>query len=119
MNILLENPLLHEIAAANPGRHVDTLNRRALKLIEELGEVSEAYLNVTSQQNAKGKTWADVREELVDLLIVVGDCLLTPFPGEEGMSPADLERRITEVTLVKLAKWKRALAAGQSQTQQF
>lgn len=48
-------------------------NRRIIKLMEELGEVSEAFLNVTSPNNRKNKSWNDVREELVDSFIVAID----------------------------------------------
>lgn len=45
-------------------------DRRLIKLIEEMGEVSEAFLNITSSNNLKNKSWEDVREELVDCFIV-------------------------------------------------
>jgi NTP pyrophosphatase (non-canonical NTP hydrolase) len=108
----VENPLLHAIWAANPARSEATLARRLLKLSEELGEVSEAYLNVTSAANAKNKTWDDVREELCDLLIVTVDCLLTPLAGERGVPIEVREAEIGDVVEAKLAKWTRALKAG-------
>lgn len=45
-------------------------DRRLIKLMEEMGEVSEAFLNITSLNNSKNKSWEDVREELVDCFIV-------------------------------------------------
>src|SRR3954469_6426855 len=64
---------------ANPGRNEANLKRRSIKLSEELGEVAEAYLNVTSASNGKGMTWDDVREEIADVLIVVLDIAWTPL----------------------------------------
>lgn len=73
--------IVESILAANPNRQQDNLHRRIFKLSEEYGEIIEAYLNVTSSSNGKGKTWADVREEAVDLLIVAVDVALTPIDG--------------------------------------
>lgn len=58
--------------------------------MEELGELAEAYLGVTSSNNGKNKTWSDVREEIVDVLIVSLDLALTPLPGEVGTGTLDL-----------------------------
>lgn len=66
------------VLAANPARSQANLSRRVLKLVEELGEVSEAYLGVTSgSSNGKGKTWDDFREETADVFIVGMDIALT------------------------------------------
>jgi len=73
--------LVHDI---NPGRSRANLGRRALKLLEELGEVSEAWLNVTSGFNGKDKSWDDVREEVADCLVVALDIHLT----NDGVEPA-------------------------------
>jgi NTP pyrophosphatase (non-canonical NTP hydrolase) len=75
--------IISAINEANPGRNRATLHRRIMKLGEEYGEVSEAYLNVTSPHNGKGMSWDDVREEFADLLIVAVDVSLTPLdvPG--------------------------------------
>jgi hypothetical protein len=73
--------MIEMIRDANPGRNYKNLNRRLMKLFEELGEVSEAYLNVTSGFNGKNKTWDDIREEIVDVLIMTVDIALTPLPG--------------------------------------
>jgi hypothetical protein len=61
------------VREANPDRNVANVHRRTLKLIEELGEVAQAWLNVTSASNGKHKTWHDVREEIADCLIVALD----------------------------------------------
>jgi hypothetical protein len=54
-----------------------------LKLLEEIGEFTQAYLAVTSQANDRRKSWADVREELADCLIVALDIAWTVFPTED------------------------------------
>lgn len=69
------------IRQANPTRSMNSYIRRKLKLGEELGEVMEAYLNITSSFNGKHKTWDDVREELVDVAIVATDIALTTDPN--------------------------------------
>ena len=69
--------IIELIRAANPKRSMPSLPRRFMKLTEELGEVAEAYLNVTSKANDKCKTWDDVREECADVLIVAFDIALT------------------------------------------
>ena len=54
--------------------------RRLFKVLEELGELAEATLNVTCPLNYKNKTIDDIREEAIDCLIVLVDCALTTFP---------------------------------------
>lgn len=78
------------IRDANPGRSQSTYGRRLIKLSEEVGEHAEAYLNVTSAGNGKGKTWDDVREEAADILIVAVDVALTG----DGNIEASLNRRV-------------------------
>ena len=69
--------LVQLVREANPGRQMSNVNRRLIKMIEECGEVSEAYLNLTSGFNGKGKTWDDMREECIDVLILAIDIDLT------------------------------------------
>ena len=71
------------IALANPTRCKTNLDRRLIKMLEELGELASAFLSVTSMENAKNKTWADVQEEAVDVLIVGTDIALTPLVDED------------------------------------
>lgn len=71
--------VLDMVAQANPTRSRPALERRVTKLLEEIGEVSQAFLSVTSASNDKKKTWADVREEAADVLIIAVDIALTPF----------------------------------------
>lgn len=104
---LFTGDMMQSVIDANPSRVVDTLGRRVTKLSEELGEVSEAYLGVTSEDNAKKKSWEDVREELVDLFVVTVDCLFTRLPIDEGKTDRQVSNEIAAVSVTKLAKWKR------------
>jgi NTP pyrophosphatase (non-canonical NTP hydrolase) len=69
--------IVNQIADANTARNYYNLDRRMLKLIEELGELSEAFLECTSLHNHKQKGWVDVKEEAADVLIVAVDIALT------------------------------------------
>lgn len=84
------------------------LLRRALKLSEESGEVAQAVFSITSDRNPKNKTYADVREELVDTVIVALELLLSEFPDEEldGDESYDYikERSLSEFNR-KIQKW--------------
>ncbi len=71
----------------NPHRSVSNLNRRLLKITEELGETSEAYLSVSSPHNYKNKSWNDFREESIDVLIVLIDVALTSINKVEPLYP--------------------------------
>ena len=84
--------IIELVAKANPGRQKNNLNRRIHKLLEEVGEVSEAWLNATSATNHKKKEWADVEEEAADVLIVAADVALTPIDDD---TQAVLQDRIT------------------------
>lgn len=75
--------IIQLVAKANPDRNRANLSRRVHKIFEELGEIEEAYLNVTSSTNGKGKTFADVREEACDVLIVAIDVALTPLTDDD------------------------------------
>lgn len=71
------NILVDEVKDINGERTFDNLERRYIKLMEEIGEVAEAYLNITSKNNFKLKSWSDVREEILDCFIVCLDIVLT------------------------------------------
>lgn len=73
--------IIAQVASANPQRCKTSLDRRIIKLIEELGEIAEAFLSVT-RVCPKKKTWADVREEAADVLIVAIDIALTLQPND-------------------------------------
>ena len=67
------------------------LSRRRLKLLEELGEVSQAYLDVTGN-NLKHKTVDDVLEEQVDTFIVAADLLI-----QVGLTMPDVAEQLPEL----------------------
>lgn len=91
----MEN-IISMIRDANPERNNKTLLRRIFKLTEEFGEHAEAYLNVTSKNNGKGKSWDDVREEIADTLIVAVDVALTPAnDGESGEAVENILKQLT------------------------
>lgn len=94
------------VVDANRERSTKTLIRRIGKLGEELGELWEAFLNVTSLTNGKNKTWEDVREEAVDLVIVGIDVLATRLPIDEGKSDEEIRAEIMNVIEEKLLKWQ-------------
>lgn len=98
--------LYDQIFDANLKRSTRTLMRRAGKMGEEYGEFWEAFLNVTSLHNGKNKTWEDVREELVDMVIVSIDLVATRLPTDEGKTEEEMREEIITMVNKKLAKWK-------------
>lgn len=99
-----KNPLLKAILDANRERNWTNLARRLGKIGEEYGEVWEAYLNITSAANAKGLSYDDFFEELVDMMVVIVDCLMTPHP-DYPMTDEEREDRIVKMLERKLSKW--------------
>lgn len=102
--------IIDAIRDANPGRNHKNIDRRCLKLCEEVGETSQAVLAVTSENNHKNMTWADVREELTDTIILGFDMLLTPMPDQDEMSDDERLDAIKAEFDRKLAKWARQRA---------
>jgi NTP pyrophosphatase (non-canonical NTP hydrolase) len=100
-----------KINDANPNRRLGTLWRRMAKLAEEYGELWEAYLNVTSANNGKNKTWEDVREESIDVVIVAIDIAATRLPIDQGKSDEEVRKEIAKILLLKLAKWEKTNTA--------
>ncbi len=92
--VVANEGIIPAIRDANLTRHNGNLGRRVIKLCEELGEHAEAYLNISSAGNGKGKTWDDVREEAADILIVAVDVALTPNDGE---NPSVAETFVTRL----------------------
>lgn len=80
--------LVEKIEGVDKARSGSTLYRRLLKLYEELGELSRAYLSVTHPENPKGLNWNDVLEEATDVFIILVDCALTD--SESQRSPKEL-----------------------------
>ena len=87
-------------------RHHTNIERRSMKTMEELGELCNAYLSVTSKLNRKQKTWTNVREEMVDTLIMAIDLLYTPFPGGENKTKEEIEQEVFEAFNVAMKKWQ-------------
>lgn len=76
---MLGQVIVNDILLANPDRSEADIHRRLIKVMEELGEASEAYLSRTSEANYKNKSWGDYREESIDTMIVLVDIALTPL----------------------------------------
>jgi len=104
------------IYKANPRRSLDNLGRRMEKIMEELGEATAARLNVTSELNHKGSTWGDLREELLDVIIIATDCLYTPMPIDEGKTREEVEAEMFEEFKRKMAKWEKQIEEGRDVT---
>lgn len=104
------------IYEANPRRRIDNLERRMLKIIEEVGEATANYLNVTSELNAKGSTWEDLREELLDVIIIAIDCLYTPLPIDERKTREQVEAEMFKEFKRKMAKWEKQIQEGRDVT---
>jgi len=96
--------ILETIRLANPGRSIANIERRSLKLGEEVGEVQQAVLAVTSDTNLKQKTWEDVLEECADVIIVASDIALTQFPDAQ-LTDQQRKQQLVEMIDRKLAKW--------------
>jgi NTP pyrophosphatase (non-canonical NTP hydrolase) len=105
MGYKMKDDMLELVRVANPERNFNSLSRRLIKLMEELGECSEAYLNITSSHNGKGKSEEDLIEELVDTVIVSIDCVLTKPPSYSTFSDEQYEGVIIHMMKKKLAKW--------------
>jgi len=108
--------IIQKVHGANRDRRMDIFGRRMLKLGEEYGEAAQAYLSVSSEKNGKNKTWEDVREELIDVLVVTLDLLCHEFPDEEDSS---LEKKSTDINREldrKLKKWAKKQIGGTDQS---
>ena len=105
----MNNRVIKKILEANPGRNFRTLERRTLKLSEEVGEASQAILSVTSAANLKKLTKEDYLEEVTDVFIVATDILLTNMM-DENLTPEELEARLEDIVENKLRKWREKIA---------
>lgn len=82
------------------------LLRRTIKLAEESGEVSKAVFGITSEINPKNLSYNDVREELVDTIIVAVDMLFTTYPDEsQDQTFEDLMSNREAIFNEKIDKW--------------
>ena len=116
----MSDELVSMVRNANPNREQQNVSRRLLKVLEELGETSEACLSVSSPDNYKSKNWEDYREEAVDTLIVLIDIALTPgnlSPGQALISPVIRAAKIHSVeSLDELYDEKFVIAGAVSAT---
>lgn len=97
--------IIHKVWEANRKRDMAIFARRMLKLGEEYGEASQAFLSVSSENNSKNKSWDDVREELTDCIIVALDLYCHKMPDEDE---ATLESKLASLHSMldkKLKKW--------------
>ena len=101
------DPFLAKVKIANNQRTMENFSRRLLKLGEEYGEANQAYLSVTSESNGKNKSWSDVREELIDTLVVTMDLLLHEFPDQAEFSDEQKTSDLEAILDTKLKKWSR------------
>lgn len=108
--------IIGKVYAANRDRRMEIFARRLLKLGEEYGEASQAYLSVSSEKNGKNKTWDDVREELVDVLVVTLDLLCHEFPDETDTSVESKFEGINRELDRKLKKWAKKQVGGTDQS---
>ena len=111
----MSNDLIKKVRDTNRDRDMAIFARRLLKLGEEYGEASQAYLSVSSESNGKNKTWDDVREELVDVLVVTLDLLCHDFPDEDETDVSAKEARVLDIMDKKLDKWKKKMKKKQDQ----
>jgi len=82
----------HVLAAGKPAASRSGVARRLLKNQEELGEVSEAFQALTDGINAKGKTPADLAEEVADVYLVTTDALQQFLAYRALTHPAEAQR---------------------------
>ena len=85
----------------DPERNFNNVGRRIIKLSEELGELSEAYLSYTNPNSYKNKQYEDIIEEAVDCAIVSLDILVTLIKEDKQLAYTVFEK--------KLNKWRKQL----------
>ena len=108
--------IITKVHGANRDRRMEIFARRMLKLGEEYGEASQAYLSVSSEKNGKNKSWEDVREELVDVLVVTLDLLCHEMPDEKNSTLESKMAKINKELDRKLAKWAKKQVDGKDQS---
>lgn len=107
----MNKDLINQVWDANPDRNTQDILRRICKTQEELGELAEAYLQLTSKTNYKKKTYEDVVEESVDTAIMALDVALSmsqTFHVTETFTK-DYVRKMFET---KIHKWITRKAGG-------
>lgn len=89
----------------NPVRRENGFERRLAKTTEEVGELAEAILSVTSVANSKNKEHMDIVEEAVDVAIMGLDIALTK-PEDSWQTDAQWRDVVSCMFAKKLAKWR-------------
>jgi NTP pyrophosphatase (non-canonical NTP hydrolase) len=82
------------LAAGYPVASLPGVARRLMKNQEELGEVAEAFLNLTDGINSKGKTPEDLFEEVADVFLVTTSAL-QQFSAHLAVSDATAALQLT------------------------
>ena len=98
-------------------RRHDNLHRKLMKTMEEVGELSEALMGVTSKTNYKNKTWEDVLEESVDVVLMGLDIALTIPPRECSLdedNEALRRKKVEDMFRKKLKIWEEKLDSQQT-----
>lgn len=90
-------------------RSTDNLERRALKAGEEMGELAEAVLSLTSASKGKNKRYMDMVEEACDVTIMGLDIALTKPPHMDGLSDLMWRAIVKKIIGLKLEKWRKQL----------
>ena len=95
-----------------PTRSPENVLRRSAKAGEEVGELLEAALSVTSGSNAKRKEWIHIIEEAVDVAVMGIDIALTKPPGFEEVPDEQWKMVVKAIFAMKLKKWQTQLRYG-------
>lgn len=109
----IKNTIMHRILdVGRTTRKNSNLERRLTKATEELGELAEAILSMTSLKNTKGKTKDDVISEAVDVAILVMDIALTM---DQRILSGDVRiEKIQKIFNQKLDKWEQSLKSEEA-----
>jgi NTP pyrophosphatase (non-canonical NTP hydrolase) len=87
----------------NNGRSDHELAMRTLKVTEEAGEVAAAYIGVHGQNPRKGRShgWADVQEELCDVIVTAAVALASISAEPQGVLDAKLTKIATRAAVTR------------------
>ena len=95
-------------------RGTRNIERRLAKATEELGELAEAVIDVTSHHHSKGKSPEDIMEEAVDLAIVAVDIALTRIGVANDVDDNEMREMVELMFGRKLNKWQKQVTEGRS-----